>query len=584
MGNSYSKNTNLERDEKYMNKKHPGSTDNLQHWKKHYGFQGKLTPAECELLVCKIRGKTKGDASKQQKEGLEAAKIWLGEARRRCEDIKKSKAAKKENAEKEEQNMLKDVGEDDVSVVPTPLPVPPPQAPSGPPPDYHNHVSGLYPPLPPEIEGAVSPYTPRITRSITRKDRDRNYNPDNPEVESCPLIEVPSPRAGQDDGTGGSHPNTMFVCRVWTDKDVQEAIGGLTPHKTCPEKFFSEFQDLVASFRLNGRECERALRKTLGPDWVHVCGDWNPNNANGEALPHGAAELTTRLTSMKERIEKIYEMKKDPTVIARTTQKDGEAFEDYYKRMEEVFRHHSGIREEADQRSPYQQQLKLAIHRGSLPAVKSFVEKHMVSLPSADLTNYLDYAIHAEKVMIEKKKKKSEKIQPVFIAKDTLYSREGRGRGRGRGRYVDRNRSRNRNDSYPRGQRTDKREDECYNCGKMGHWARDCRSFRKNKNRERDFGQQTSAQSTEQERVREERGDNDEEIEGTGSEEELNLEEILMSATEMPQIELLVNGQKITFFCDTGVGWTVLRDNAKGACPSGFTILVRSAKPICITS
>lgn len=55
-------------------------------------------------------------------------------------------------------------------------------------------------------------------------------------------------------------------------------------------EFFSEFQDLVASYRLNGWECERALRKAIDPDWVHVCGDWDPNDANREVLAHGNKE------------------------------------------------------------------------------------------------------------------------------------------------------------------------------------------------------------------------------------------------------------------------------------------------------
>lgn len=55
-------------------------------------------------------------------------------------------------------------------------------------------------------------------------------------------------------------------------------------------------------------------------------------------------------------------------------------------------------------------------------------------------------------------------------------------------------------------------------------------------------------------------------------EEMLNLEECVM-----PVVELLVNGQKITFLCDTGATRTVLRDDVKGTCPSGSTVSVRSA-------
>lgn len=54
-------------------------------------------------------------------------------------------------------------------------------------------------------------------------------------------------------------------------------------------------------------------------------------------------------------------------------------------------------------------------------------------------------------------------------------------------------------------------------------------------------------------------------------EEVLNLEECV------PQVELIVNEQRITFLCDTGETRTVLKETVKGAHPLGSTIIVRSA-------
>ena len=120
----------------------------------------------------------------------------------------------------------------------------------------------------------------------------------------------------------------------------------------------------------------------------------------------------------------------------------------------------SGHPQDNDPNSAYQQQVKFAVHQGSVPAIRSFVDKHMVTLNSATVPQYLDYAKHAEKVMKEKKAA----LHPVFMVEDTLWyqPRYGNGqRGRGRGRT--------------RGRGRDKwNEIKCYRCGKMGHWACDC--------------------------------------------------------------------------------------------------------------
>lgn len=77
------------------------------------------------------------------------------------------------------------------------------------------------------------------------------------------------------------------------------------------------------------------------------------------------------------------------------------------------------------------------------------------------------------------------------------------------------------------------------------------------------------------------------------SEEVLNLEECMKSAAEMPQVELIVDGQRVTCLCDMGATRTVLKETIRGAHLSGSTILARSAngglnrerltEPICIT-
>ena len=70
--------------------------------------------------------------------------------------------------------------------------------------------------------------------------------------------------------------------------------------------------------------------------------------------------------------------------------------------MKDVYDRNSGHPQDNNPNRAYQQQLKFAVHQGSVPTIRSLIDKHVVIINYATVPQYLDYAEHAEKVMNEK--------------------------------------------------------------------------------------------------------------------------------------------------------------------------------------
>lgn len=153
-----------------------------------------------------------------------------------------------------------------------------------------------------------------------------------------------------------------------------------------------------------------------------------------------------------------------------------ETASDFLDRLRPVFRQHSGLNYEEGPETPYQQQLKNAFLNALLPPVKSHVEKHWVTMNIGSLPDALQYAEHAFHVI----KKKNENVGTFTVDLETgfiAFSGEHRGklqgrrrgnRGRGRGAYK--GRGNNRPERFDM-----ERDNTCWQCGKTGHFSRDCR-------------------------------------------------------------------------------------------------------------
>ncbi|XP_055008822.1 uncharacterized protein LOC129408665 isoform X2 [Boleophthalmus pectinirostris] len=294
------------------------------------------------------------------------------------------------------------------------------------------------------------------------------------------MIAVANPRAGDE-----NQSEIIFVYRTWTAEDVKKAVEGITPYKDDVNQFCIEMEALRDSYKLNGLETQQAWMAALGFNWSHVRGDWDPSGTDGKSLKHDAQDLTVRVQALAERTKTRYKKLANYGEISRTKQKEDEKFEDFKIRMTKVFKTHSGLEESDDVQGPYQQQLKNALHAGVTESIRQWLDKHFYGMASSTLEDYVNHAIHAEKVVIEKNKKKDKEVK-MFLKKDgSIYYKGGAQNKKGRGGFQHRGRGRRRyhnqigsQTQYPNTQSTI----VCWSCGKSGHKAKNCKNNSRNTN------------------------------------------------------------------------------------------------------
>ena len=229
-------------------------------------------------------------------------------------------------------------------------------------------------------------------------------------------------------------------------------MAGVASHKEDVEQFVEDME--------NVRKSEQQIWMTaLGSDWHAVRSDWNPIGADGTVLGQDNQELSNRVRDLGDRVKTRYKKRANYTEIGRVKQKDDETFEDYRIRMTATFKTHSGLTDNGEATGPYQQQLKNALHAGSKDAIRGWVTKHYIGLPTGSLEDYVNHALHAEKVTKEKKGKKTSADTFYQDDEQEVYFQDRAGRGGFRGRNWD-NRYSGR---------------ECWSCGQEGHSARYCR-------------------------------------------------------------------------------------------------------------
>ena len=68
---------------KFMEQQYPSSCRYLKLWKRKYGFSGKLSVPQCQMLVNKLKEKDKNKGRKQDRPKTSTAKVWLAEAHKR---------------------------------------------------------------------------------------------------------------------------------------------------------------------------------------------------------------------------------------------------------------------------------------------------------------------------------------------------------------------------------------------------------------------------------------------------------------------------------------------------------------------
>ena len=220
----------------------------------------------------------------------------------------------------------------------------------------------------------------------------------------------------------------------------------------------------------------------LSRDWTTVRGDWTPMSNSNPPIPlkHDSPELINRLTELGKRITTAFPRRADYSKIGLTKQRQDEAVTDFRNRFEVIFQENCGIAENADVQSAYQQQLKQTLLEGLRPEISQWIRKHFVTLPTSSLSEFMDYATHAEKIVVNKKKQ-SKYATDVFYHDDfeesDTYSyvqdyetQRDRFGARAGSRYNMRQGTRS------NGGHCDScgHDRLCWFCGRSGHWKRDC--------------------------------------------------------------------------------------------------------------
>lgn len=72
-------------DERYMELKDKRNVDYGPKWRKKYGFEGRLDVDNLESMIKRMHKECGRDENKQKKKGLNTARVWLSEARKRVE-------------------------------------------------------------------------------------------------------------------------------------------------------------------------------------------------------------------------------------------------------------------------------------------------------------------------------------------------------------------------------------------------------------------------------------------------------------------------------------------------------------------
>lgn len=406
MGTNQSKEkTFLSGDPKFMYIFNSESVQHLERWRKKYGFNGKLRLNGCTKLVENIEKVCRGDRKKEEKEGLEWAKMWLDHAEKRAAGRAKNKEKRKQVVGMEQMKERDNNGTNVVSKAPDlqscvqeptaaipgsdprpALPAPPPPcepeqtaaAATGSPPEHtrtpHRGTSSHFLCLDSTNMPKKQQYSPYADSSVENRRTDNTG-----ERLLAPLIEIPNPAAGGEE--------TVWVYRAWTQSDLFRAVDGIPSPKIDVNDFIVKMRRLYASYRLDGWEMTRCLMRMLTIEWATVKGDWNPLGDDGEPLKwaeYPEDGLGPQLQALEERLRAAYQEQDDWDQIDRVIQGQGETVVHYEARLREAF----------DRR------FNSCLMRGFRPEIRGWIQKYSVGWQNATGANIMSQAKHAEEVVV----------------------------------------------------------------------------------------------------------------------------------------------------------------------------------------
>lgn len=265
---------------------------------------------------------------------------------------------------------------------------------------------------------------------------------------------------------------------LWTHKDRQNVIKGIPLIQEGYEPWQVAVREVITQWHLNGHEVIQLFQDCLGLSWGRIRGDFTGSLPDGRAFPPGHADLQAALIPVFDRARQQLAPKANYGKIDQVKQSNTENPHEYMDRLRPVFRQNSGLNYADDPQSPYQQQFKRAFIKGLLPSIRSHVEKYWVTQDTGTVDEALQYANHAQTVV-----KNKEKASVFALDTDTVFTAfSGSGGYRGVFRGQRRGRGMHRGEARGRGRfRQTPNSDfniTCWECGKRGHFARDCKTQR----------------------------------------------------------------------------------------------------------
>lgn len=299
---------------------------------------------------------------------------------------------------------------------------------------------------------------PRNTRSLTAA-----------QGHQMPMVQVMGPE-GQ----------PCHVFRPWTEADMMGTLAFLPSLEASGEKFPEALDTFCREFCPTFPELRRLLslkigsvayakiKEKLGPDVKMVSPVWTDEQNRPYVLA---------VQGLIEHIKVKFPRKCDTTSVAKCKQETGESVDKCLNRLTEVYNEFSGVTppsEIAAVSGPWEQGLINAFRNGLLPQIAKAVNKSCVGIEDARLTEVRRHAAHAERLLREAGEMEDKKMK-----RDNHKASLTMMRHFAAGSSDTMRRSYRDNDNWRRaagGERTGRNvQGACHNCGRMGHWAKECR-------------------------------------------------------------------------------------------------------------